>query len=72
MAESGRKESKQYYINRFSRVWRMDGLTLYGTAESVSLDQIPRRERVQGNICFPVQLTTTRIGNLTNFIQTLL
>ena len=33
---------------------------------SVSRDQILRRERGQGNIyVFPVQLTTSRIGNVT-------
>ena len=35
-----------------------------GRTEPVSLDQILRRERGQGNIIFPVQLTTSRIGNL--------
>ena len=32
------------------------------TAEPVSRDQILRRERGQGNIHFPVQLTTSRTG----------
>ena len=55
----------------------MSRLTRDGTAEPVSRDQILRREqRGQGNIhfpCsfFPVQLTTSRIGNLTRLIHTL-
>ena len=43
-----------------------------GTAEPVSRDQILRHARGQGNIIFPVQLTTSRIGNLTRLIHTLL
>ena len=40
-----------------------------GTAEPVSQDQILRREqRGQGNIHFPVQLTTNRVANLTRLI----
>ena len=38
----------------------------------VSRDQILRHARGQGNIIFPVQLTTSRIGNLTRLIHTLL
>ena len=34
--------------------------------------QIIRRERGQGNINLPVQLTTSNIGNLTRLIYTLL
>ena len=49
----------------------MSRLTRDGTAESVSRDQIFRRVRGQGKICFPVQLTTRRIGNLTRLIHTL-
>ena len=41
------------------------------TAEPVSRGQILRRERGQGNMHFPVQLTTSRIGNLTRLIHTL-
>ena len=42
------------------------------TAEPVPRDQILRRERGQGNIfIFPVQLTTSRIGNLTRLTLTL-
>ena len=42
------------------------------TAEPVSRDQILRHARGQGKIIFPVQLTTSRIGNLTRLIYTLL
>ena len=47
-------------------------LTRDGKAEPVSRDQILRHARGQGNIIFPVQLTTSRIGNLTRLIHTLL
>ena len=50
----------------------MSRLTRDGTAEPVSRDQIPRHARGQGNIIFLVQLTPSRIGNLTRFIHTLL
>ena len=50
----------------------MSRLTRDGTAEPVSRDQILRHARRQGNIIFPVQLTTSRIGNLTRLIHTLL
>ena len=51
----------------------MSRLTRGGTAEPVSRDQIFRHARGQGNnITFPVQLTTSRIGNLTRLIHTLL
>ena len=50
----------------------MSRLTRDGTAEPVSRDQIFRHARGQGNIIFPVQLTTSRIGNLTRLIHTLL
>ena len=50
----------------------MSRLTRDGTAEPVSRDQILRHARGQGNIFFPVQLTTSRIGNLTRLIHTLL
>ena len=49
----------------------MSALTRDGTAEHVSQDQILRHERGQGKIHFPVQLTTSRIGNLTRLIHTL-
>ena len=50
----------------------MSRLTRDGTAEPVSRDQILRHGRGQGNIIFSVQLTTSRIGNLTRLIHTLL
>ena len=50
----------------------MNRLTRDGTAEPVSRDQILRHARGQGNIIFPVQLTTSRIGNLTRLIHALL
>ena len=42
----------------------MSRLTRDGTAEPISRDQILRHARGQGNIIFPVQLTTSRIGSL--------
>ena len=50
----------------------MSRLTRDGTAEPVSRDQIVRHARGPGNVIFPVQLTTSRIGNLTRLIYTLL
>ena len=50
----------------------MSRLTRDGTAEPVSGDQILRHARGQGNVIFPVQLTTSRIDNLTRLIHTLL
>ena len=50
----------------------MGRVTRDGTAEPVSRDQILRHARGQGNIIFSVQLTTSRIGNLTRLIHTLL
>ena len=50
----------------------MSRLAQDGTAEPVSRDQILRHARRQGNIIFPVQLTTSRIGSLTRLIHTLL
>ena len=47
-------------------------LTRDGTAGPVSRDQILRHARGQGNIIFPVQLTTSRIGNGTRLVHTLL
>ena len=43
----------------------MRRLTRDGTAETVSRDQIFRREQDREIFIFPVQLTTSRIGNLT-------
>ena len=49
----------------------MSRLTRDGTAESASGDQILRRERDREILFFPVQLTTSRISNLTRLILTL-
>ena len=49
----------------------MRRLTREGTAEPVSRDQVLRREQGQGKSIFTVQLTTSRIGNLTRLILTL-
>ena len=49
----------------------MNRLTRDGTADTVSRDQIRRRKRGQGMFIFLVQLTTSRIGNLTRLILTL-
>ena len=50
----------------------MSRLTRDGTAEPVSRDQTLRQARGHGNTILPVQLTTSRIGNLTRLIHTLL
>ena len=50
----------------------MSKLTRDGTAEPVSQDQILRRERHREKLIFPVQLPTSRIGNLTRLIHTTL
>ena len=68
-AELGRNP---YVSTRFSLSMEMSRLTRDGTAEPVSRDQILRHARGQGNIIFSVQLTTSRIGNLTRLIHTLL
>ena len=57
---------------RFSQSnMEMSGLTRDGTAETVSRDQILRREGGQEKFIFPVQLTTCRMGKLTRLIHTL-
>ena len=63
---------KTRYSDRFSVSMEMSRLARDGTAEPVSRDQIIRHARGQGNIIFPGQLTTSRIGNLTRLIHTLL
>ena len=50
----------------------MSRLTRDGAAEPVSRDQILRHARGHGDIIFVVQLTPSRIGNLTRLIHTLL
>ena len=62
-AEIGRNPVSKHQIQPASM--EMSKLTRDGTAELVSRDQILRRERGQGIFCFPVQLTTNRISNLT-------
>ena len=49
----------------------MSRLTRDGTAEPVSQDQILSCERGHGIFIFPVQLTTSRIGNLTRLMHSL-
>ena len=68
-AELGRNPVSKHI--RFSLSMEMSRLTRDGTAEPISRDQILRHARGQGNIIFPVQLTTSRIGNLTRLIHTL-
>ena len=50
----------------------MSRLTRDGTAEPVSRDQFLRHARDREIFIFPNQLTTSRIGNLTGLIHTLL
>ena len=44
---------------------KMSGLTREGTAEPASRNQILRRERERVKIVFPIQPTTSRVGNHT-------
>ena len=46
----------------------MSRLTRDGTAVPVSRDEFLRHERGQRKIIFPVELTTSKIGNLTLLI----
>ena len=48
----------------------MSRLTRDGTAETVSRDQFSRANRDREIFVYPVQLTTSRIGNLTRLINT--
>ena len=60
---------------RFSLSLEVSRLTGDGTAEPVSRDQILRFSGMYGDsgiFIFPVQLTTSRIGNLSWLIHTLL
>ena len=57
---------------RFSLSMEMSRLTRDGTVESVSRDLILRHVGDRGIFIFPGQLTTSRIGNLTRLIHTLL
>ena len=49
----------------------MGRLARDGTAEPISRDRFLRRGRDEEMFIFPVQLTTSRIGNLTRCILTL-
>ena len=49
----------------------MSRLRWDGTAEPVSRDQFSGANGDRGTFVFPVQLTTSRIGNLTRLILTL-
>ena len=56
----------------FSLSLEMSRLTRDGTAEPISRDQIFSRVNADREIfIFPIQLTTSRIGNLTRLIHTL-
>ena len=57
--------------NRFSLASVENEQDADGTAEPVSLDQILTREQGEGKFIFPVQLTTSRIGNLIRLIHLL-
>ena len=50
----------------------MSRLTRDGTADPVSRDQISGANGDRELVIFPVQLTTSRIGNLTGLTHTLL
>ena len=50
----------------------MSGLTRDGTAEPNARDQIPAHEKRLEKFVFPVQLTTSRVGNYTRLIPSLL
>ena len=54
----GTREDSLYVSTRFSLSMEMSRLKWDETAKPVWRDQIPRRERGQVNIHFPVQLTT--------------
>ena len=49
----------------------MSRVTQNGTAEPVSRDHISGANADRDTFIFPVQLTTSRIGNLTRLIHTL-
>ena len=56
----------------FSLSMEMSRLTRDGTAEPVSQTKFSGTHGDRGTFIFPVQLTTSRIGNLTRLIHTLL
>ena len=66
-AELGKSPARKHQIHM-----EMSRLTWDGIAEPVSRDQILRRERGhREELIFFVQLTTSRIGNLTRLVLTL-
>ena len=67
-AELGRNPVSKHQIQP---EYEMSRLTLGGTAEPVSQDQISGTNADREISIFPVQLTTCRTGNLTGLIHTL-
>ena len=55
-----------------ARVWRMNRLMRDGRAKPVLRHHILRLQRGQGNIIFPIQLTSSRIGHHHRVIHTVL
>ena len=66
-AEIGRNPAS----TRFSLSMEMSRLARDGTAEPISQDQILSANEDREMFIFPVQLTTSKIGNLTRSILTL-
>ena len=62
-AEIERNPASKHQIQPDYQEWSR--LTRDGTVEPVSRDHFLRRERGQEMLIFPVQLTSSRIGNLT-------
>ena len=69
---SNKHQIQPEYGDKQADAGRDGRLTRDGTAEPVSRDQILGHARGQGNIIFPIQLTTSRMDNLTRLIHTLL
>ena len=70
-AELGRNPVSKHQIQP-EYVWRMNRLTWDGTAENPSREtKFSGTRGDRGMFIFPVQLTTSRIGNLTRLIHTL-
>ena len=70
-AEIGRPPVSKGQI-RPEYIWRMGRLTRDRTAEPVLRDQISGANGDREICIFPVTLTTSRVGNLTQLIHTLL
>ena len=68
-AELGRNPVSKHQIQPSTEMSR---LTRDGTAETVSRDHFSGRLGDREIFIFPVQLTTSRIGNLTRLIHTVL